>query len=534
MTVAGVTATIGSMVLHSLWLGALIGTWASACLWILRSAPPSARYRLAVGALAAMVVAPIVLVVSRFSGTPWESWIAAAWFAGLAASAIRIANSWRLVRRLRQSSRAIEGSWRRHFDECANELGLASEVRFEASQLIDVPCSVGIRRPTVIVPEGLLTRLPDDAVRPLAAHELAHVARRDYAWHLAQIGLETLLFYHPVAWWLSRRIHRERELCCDQMASAICEPIELAQALATVESERATAAGRAAASSHHPLLDRVRELIAQSEDGAVSTVAPASASLLLTLVGVGTITASAWATGLVSPPSQSAWAPWLAATGLGLMVGLRHAFEPDHLMAVATLVTRERTVRSAMRLGAAWGIGHTISLLVLGTTLAVARQAMPEQIGILFECGVALMITGMGVRALRDAWRLGSRGVRQPHSHGTTEHTHAFSAEHIHIGNWPLARRPLMVGLMHGLAGSGALTALAVASLPSVPSQIAFMMIFGLGSTAGMAAVAGFAGWPLARFVRTPYAMAALSSGTGLAAIIFGVVWGYPLLASLL
>ncbi len=86
---------------------------------------------------------------------------------------------------------------------------------------------------------------------------------------------------------------------------------------------------------------------------------------------------------------------------------------------------------------------------------------------------------------------------------------------------------------MHGLAGSGALTALAVATLPTVPAQLGFMVVFGLGSTIGMAAVAGIAGWPLARMVQTRLAMAALSGGAGLAAITVGMLWGFPLLVRL-
>ena len=93
-----------------------------------------------------------------------------------------------------------------------------------------------------------------------------------------------------------------------------------------------------------------------------------------------------------------------------------------------------------------------------------------------------------------------------------------------------IARRPLIVGVVHGLSGTGALTALAVTSLPTVSAQVGFLLVFGLGSTLGMAAVAGIGGWHIARLVRTPIAMATLSVTTGVAAVVFGVFWAYPLL----
>ncbi len=85
-------------------------------------------------------------------------------------------------------------------------------------------------------------------------------------------------------------------------------------------------------------------------------------------------------THLTASPTTWPWAAWLTAVGLGLVVGLRHAFEPDHLVAVATMVARERNPQSAMRLGASWGVGHTLALLVIGAGLAVARQAMLAQV----------------------------------------------------------------------------------------------------------------------------------------------------------
>lgn len=219
----------------------------------------------------------------------------------------------------------------------------------------------------------------------------------------------------------------------------------------------------------------------------------------------------------------------LAATALGLAIGLRHAFEPDHLMAVATLVPDSPGSRAALRLGASWGIGHTLALLTIGATLIAARQSMPDGLAGAFELVVATMIFAMGVRAIVSAWRMSGDGLDGPHAHGDVHHSHAVPLAHLHVGPWTVATRPLLVGLAHGLAGSGALTAMAMASLPSWPEQMAFMLLFGLGSTVGMAAVSGLAGWPLARLALSRRVLAGVSAATGVAAMLFSVVWGAPL-----
>lgn len=156
---------------------------------------------------------------------------------------------------------------------------------------------------------------------------------------------------------------------------------------------------------------------------------------------------------------------------------------------------------------------------------------MPESLADHFELAVGLMLVGMGVQALRRAWRDGLSGPARTHDHAGVVHTHATTGDHLHIGGLTLSARPLVIGLVHGLAGSGALTALAVASLPAWPQQLAFILVFGIGSTLGMALVTGLAGWPLARVMRSPRAMPALSAAAGLLAVAVGASWGLPQLA---
>jgi hypothetical protein len=108
-------------------------------------------------------------------------------------------------------------------------------------------------------------------------------------------------------------------------------------------------------------------------------------------------------------------------------------------------------------------------------------------------------------------------------------HEHHGAPAHIHIGTWTLARRPLIVGAVHGLAGSGALTALVVATLPTTAARITYMVVFGLGSTLGMAALSGLLGWPLAQAGRHRGLARALSLTVGCVSTTLGVYWGYPL-----
>lgn len=225
---------------------------------------------------------------------------------------------------------------------------------------------------------------------------------------------------------------------------------------------------------------------------------------------------------------------WLVAATLALSVGLRHAFEPDHLMAVATMIARRPGTATAARLGVSWGIGHTVALLLLGATLVVARRQWPDPWNAGFEAVVGVMIAGMGLRGIAEAYSakapvpalgaLGTAAAGPP----------AASASHAHGGSMRLARGPLMVGVVHGLAGSGALTALAIASLPTSAEQVAFMAVFGVGSTLGMGAVAAMADRPLARLARLGNAARWVSAATGAAAVVFGAAWAAPVVRSFL
>ena len=216
----------------------------------------------------------------------------------------------------------------------------------------------------------------------------------------------------------------------------------------------------------------------------------------------------------------------IASSGLGSLLGMRHALEPDHLAAVSTLVTGERSSYKAALLGACWGLGHTLSLIAVGTVLVVFRMQMPARVSDAFEFFVALMLVALGVRAICLASRQGPAGPVHVHHHGTRIHVHRGTPAHIHIGTWTLARRPLVVGAIHGLAGSGALTALVLTTLPSTAARLTYMAVFGLGSTLGMAALSGLLGWPLARVGNHQVLARAVSLAVGCTSTALGIYYG--------
>lgn len=211
---------------------------------------------------------------------------------------------------------------------------------------------------------------------------------------------------------------------------------------------------------------------------------------------------------------------------LGLLLGVRHAFEPDHLAAVSTLATEQRGPRAGLLLGALWGVGHTLALLAVGGTLAVLGAQMPARVESAFEVLVAAMIVALGLRAVARAWREGRSGPLHQHAHGDLVHAHQAPPEHLHLSRWTLATRPLLIGVLHGLAGSGALTALVLAELPTSAARLTYILLFGAGSVVGMALLTGLAGVPLMRLARTPRLATSLLLAAGVVSTGVGAWWG--------
>jgi sulfite exporter TauE/SafE len=190
---------------------------------------------------------------------------------------------------------------------------------------------------------------------------------------------------------------------------------------------------------------------------------------------------------------------------LGLLMGMRHALDADHLAAVATLSTRSRSLRAALSQGAAWGVGHTLTLFVIGTFCLLMGAALPEAWAQGLELVVGLMLVFLGGQVLV---RMRRRRVHvHVHRHGDgTTHLHAHRHmpeeahdparhEHVHPARLPL--RAVAVGIVHGLAGSAALLLLTLSSVGSLWMGLAYIGLFGVGSLLGMAAISSVIAVPL-------------------------------------
>jgi len=245
------------------------------------------------------------------------------------------------------------------------------------------------------------------------------------------------------------------------------------------------------------------------------------------LPGIASALAGYWIIQHANLAALEAWRAipqvgFLASAGFGSLLGIRHALEPDHLAAVATLMTGERSSAKAAWLGACWGLGHTLTLLMAGAVLVVLRVEMPVFASEMFEFGVILLLLGFGLRAIYQAYG-GPAGSTHSHANGRV-------SEPVHRRRLTLARRPLVVGAVHGLAGSGALTALVVATLPSTLTRLSYLALFGLGSTLGMAVLSGLLGWPIARVGGHRATARILSLAVGCVSTVLGLIWGYPLI----
>jgi len=211
---------------------------------------------------------------------------------------------------------------------------------------------------------------------------------------------------------------------------------------------------------------------------------------------------------------------------LGTLLGMRHALEPDHLAAVSTLVADVKDRKRSMWLGAFWGVGHWLGLLLLGGSLAAAQAQLSASTANILELAVALMLCALGVRAVWRA-REASRGPLILHRHDDKTHHHGILGPHTHASLWPQMKQPLGIGLVHGLAGSGALVVLVAAHQPTLLHQIASITLFGFGSIIGMGALAGVAGTTMARIAHRPSVSAALLLCSGVLSTATGLVWGH-------
>jgi len=217
--------------------------------------------------------------------------------------------------------------------------------------------------------------------------------------------------------------------------------------------------------------------------------------------------------------------------GLGLLLGMQHALEADHIAAVSSIAARRSDVADIVKHGLTWGLGHTVTLFAFAGVAIVLGHAIPETLSRPLETAVGVMLMGLGGHVL---WRLRNDRVhfhRHRHDDGTVHvhgHSHAgetaphgvASHSHSHRFRW----RTLLVGLMHGMAGSAALLVLAVSQAPTPAVGLAYVALFGLGSMIGMGALSVAIAVPLAISARwLTLANRALQGAVGVVTIAIGL-----------
>lgn len=223
----------------------------------------------------------------------------------------------------------------------------------------------------------------------------------------------------------------------------------------------------------------------------------------------------------------------------GFVVGLLHALDADHLAAVSTLVSERRSLLSSSLIGGWWGLGHTISLLLAGAVVIFLQVQISPRLEQSFEFGVALMLMGLGANVLYKLYQ-GGQVHAHVHTHGAHRHIHphvhapASAAEPhtlppTHHG-FKLSARPLLIGMVHGLAGSAGLFLLGVAAIQSVVGKFAYIAVFGIGSIGGMMLMSSLLSLPaylaVARYAR---AYRAVRFFAGCFSFSFGVWLAYEI-----
>ena len=218
---------------------------------------------------------------------------------------------------------------------------------------------------------------------------------------------------------------------------------------------------------------------------------------------------------------------------LGFLLGLQHALEADHIAAVASIAADKKGFRPIVRHGALWGLGHAVTLGAFGGAVYALKLTLDEKLASGLEFAVGVMLVLLGARLIYvmakarihfHVHRHGPGDVHfHAHSHAGDVVDHAASAHaHVHPqGHWG---RSVAVGMIHGLAGSAALVALAAASAPSVPLGLAFMVLFGAGSIAGMALFSAVIAVPLSYTGKTlTWASRGLQAVAGIIAMGIGL-----------
>jgi len=238
-----------------------------------------------------------------------------------------------------------------------------------------------------------------------------------------------------------------------------------------------------------------------------------------------------------------------ALAGFGFLLGMRHATDADHVIAVTTILSRSRRFLHSTMIGALWGFGHTVTVLIVGTAIIAFNLIIPPPVGLTMELAVAVMLIALGILNLTGAMRRVTERLTPPaplhghdhahlHAHADepTEHGHDHAHLHGHGSDpgllatfgWYQLARPVVVGLVHGLAGSAAVALLVLATISDTGTAIAYLVVFCLGVAAGMALLTTVIGLPfLVSRTRSERINRWLTIGSGILSLVLGIYLGY-------
>jgi beta-lactamase regulating signal transducer with metallopeptidase domain len=374
---------LGLALLHALWQGLAIGALAALALRTLRHASPQARYATACTALAACVLWPALTLWRLAASTATTAttaspdttglaqeplridviattgaldavlpWLVALWACGAALMLLRTAVGLHWVAHLRRRAQRIaEGEWAQRMQALSRRFGLG-DVPLAVFEGDGGPLVAGLWRPMVFVPASLLAKMPPELLEALLAHELAHIRRHDYLANLLQRAAEALLFFHPVVWWLSRRVRQERELVADDLAASVLgEPKRLALALAELD-QTLSLPNLAQAAHGGQLMSRIRSLLhprRPSTTGAlplgvlavacIGCLAYAQSSRTPVVAPVAAATAATASAGTASADKRASRSPRIATDGTIALVdadrdGIRMSGHSDDVGAI--------------------------------------------------------------------------------------------------------------------------------------------------------------------------------------------------------
>ena len=221
----------------------------------------------------------------------------------------------------------------------------------------------------------------------------------------------------------------------------------------------------------------------------------------------------------------------LGILGFGFLLGMQHALEADHVAAVSSIAARRDNVADIVKHGLTWGLGHTLTLFVFAGAALTLGHAISDELSQPIETAVGVMLVGLGAHVLWRLWRDRIHFHRHSHQDGTVHlHAHSHAGEslpharashsHQHRFRW----RTLLVGLMHGMAGSAALLVLTVTQAPNVAVGLGYVALFGIGSMIGMGALSTVIAVPIALSARwLTWANHGLQGAVGLITIAIGL-----------